>query len=147
MKDWEVVADNLSKAGWSLGWVSAIDCEGQTIWIVDAHRGDGQRFIWPVFVLSPCSVFAGEKHAIPAVYACDKARQYSAVRIRGRPRLSILSTNIRPSIILLRQSRSEVPENLPKSGDFTAFLELEAAIQDYGELACQAGKKHLSAQK
>jgi hypothetical protein len=45
---------------------------------------------------------------------------------------------------LLRQSRSEVPENLPKSGDFTAFLELQAAIQDYRELACQAGKKHLS---
>jgi hypothetical protein len=25
--------------------VSAIDCEGRTIWIVDAHRGDGRRFI------------------------------------------------------------------------------------------------------
>jgi len=36
MKDWEVVADNLSKAGWSLGWVSAIDCQGRTIWIADA---------------------------------------------------------------------------------------------------------------
>jgi len=55
-----------------------------------------------------------------------------------------LIQNIRHSIILLRQSRSEVPENLPKSVDFTAFLELEAAIQAYGELACQAGKKHLS---
>jgi hypothetical protein len=32
------------KAGWSLGWVSAIDCEGRTIWIVDAHR-DGKRFV------------------------------------------------------------------------------------------------------
>jgi hypothetical protein len=41
MKDWEVVADNLKKAGWSLGWVSAIDSQGRTIWIVDAHRGDG----------------------------------------------------------------------------------------------------------
>jgi hypothetical protein len=39
------VADRLSKAGWSLGWVSAIDCEGRTIWIVDAHRDDGKRFI------------------------------------------------------------------------------------------------------
>jgi hypothetical protein len=28
-----------------LGWVSAIDREGRTIWIVDAHRDDGQRFI------------------------------------------------------------------------------------------------------
>ena len=44
MKDWEIIADNLSKAGWSLGWVSAIDLEGRTIWIVDAH-GYGKRFI------------------------------------------------------------------------------------------------------
>jgi hypothetical protein len=58
--------------------------------------------------------------------------------------LLILSTNIRPCIILIRQSRSEVPENLPKSGDFTESLELEAAIQDCDELAHQAGKKHLS---
>jgi hypothetical protein len=28
-----------------LGSVSALDSEGRTIWIVDAHRGDGQRFI------------------------------------------------------------------------------------------------------
>jgi hypothetical protein len=30
MKDWETIADNLSKAGWSWGCVSAIDCNGQT---------------------------------------------------------------------------------------------------------------------
>jgi len=45
MKYWEIIADNLSKAGWSLGWVSAVDLEGRTIWIVDAHRDDGQRFV------------------------------------------------------------------------------------------------------
>jgi len=28
-----------------LGWVSALDLEGRTIWIADAHRGDGKRFI------------------------------------------------------------------------------------------------------
>jgi hypothetical protein len=42
---WETIADKLSKAGWSLGWVSALDLEGRTIWIVDAHRGDGQNFV------------------------------------------------------------------------------------------------------
>jgi hypothetical protein len=42
---WEMIADNLSKAGWSLGWVSAVDSEGRTIWIVDAHRDNGKRFI------------------------------------------------------------------------------------------------------
>ena len=45
VKYWEIIADNLNKAGWSLGWVSAIDIEGRTIWIVDAHRGDGKRFV------------------------------------------------------------------------------------------------------
>jgi hypothetical protein len=45
MKDWEIVADNLSKAGWSWGCVSAVDCEGRTIWIIDAHRDDGKRFV------------------------------------------------------------------------------------------------------
>jgi hypothetical protein len=28
-----------------LGWVSAVDSEGRTIWIVDAHRDDGKRFV------------------------------------------------------------------------------------------------------
>jgi hypothetical protein len=44
LKDWEIIADNLHEAGWSLGWVSALDLEGRTIWIVDAH-GYGKRFI------------------------------------------------------------------------------------------------------
>jgi len=37
--------DNLKKHGWSWGWVSAIDSNGRTIWIADAHRGDGKRFV------------------------------------------------------------------------------------------------------
>jgi len=41
---WGIIADNLTKAGWSWGCVSAIDREGRTIWIVDAH-GYGQNFI------------------------------------------------------------------------------------------------------
>jgi len=40
----EIIADNLSKTGWSWGCVSAIDSKGRTIWIADAHR-DGKRFI------------------------------------------------------------------------------------------------------
>jgi hypothetical protein len=41
----ERVANNLSQAGWSLGYVSAIDSNGRTIWIADAHRDDGKRFV------------------------------------------------------------------------------------------------------
>ena len=44
MKYGEVIANKLSKAGWSLGWVSALGREGRTIWIADAHRDDGKRF-------------------------------------------------------------------------------------------------------
>jgi hypothetical protein len=40
-----MIADNLSKAGWSLGCVSAVDREGRTIWIADAHCDDGKRFV------------------------------------------------------------------------------------------------------
>jgi hypothetical protein len=45
VKYWEIIANNLSKDGWSWGCVSALDCEGRTIWIVDAHRGGGKRFV------------------------------------------------------------------------------------------------------
>jgi hypothetical protein len=37
---WEIIADNLSKAGWSWGCVSAIDSNGRMTWIADAHRGN-----------------------------------------------------------------------------------------------------------
>jgi hypothetical protein len=40
----EIITDNLSKARWSWGCVSAIDSNGRTIWIADAHR-DGKHFI------------------------------------------------------------------------------------------------------
>jgi hypothetical protein len=42
VKYWEIIADNLSKAGWSWGCVSALGCAGRTICIADAHRGDGK---------------------------------------------------------------------------------------------------------
>jgi hypothetical protein len=45
MKYWEIITDRLSEAGWSLGWVSAVDSRGRTIWIADAHRDDGKRYV------------------------------------------------------------------------------------------------------
>ena len=44
LKYWEIIADNLSEAGWSWGIVSAIDCEGEQSGFADAHRG-GKRFV------------------------------------------------------------------------------------------------------
>jgi hypothetical protein len=45
MKYWEIIADNLKKAGWSLGRVSAVDYDGLTIWIANAHRCYGKRLV------------------------------------------------------------------------------------------------------
>ena len=42
---WEIIADNLSKAGWSWGCVTAMDCDARTLWIVDAHSDDGNLFV------------------------------------------------------------------------------------------------------
>lgn len=44
MKYWEIIADNLGKAGWSWTWVSVIDSNERTIWIADPHR-DEKRFV------------------------------------------------------------------------------------------------------
>jgi hypothetical protein len=46
VKYWEIIADNLSKAPVGVGaCVSAIDSNWRTIWIVDAHRDDGKRYV------------------------------------------------------------------------------------------------------
>jgi len=45
VKYWEIIADNLSKRGWSWGCVAAVDSNGRTIFIADAHRDDGKRFV------------------------------------------------------------------------------------------------------
>jgi hypothetical protein len=45
MKSWEPIPDNLSKAGFSRGCVSAIDSKRRTIWIAGAHRDNGKRFV------------------------------------------------------------------------------------------------------
>jgi hypothetical protein len=45
VKYWEIIADKLSASGWSWGCLSAVDRNGRTIWIVDAHRDNGKRFV------------------------------------------------------------------------------------------------------
>jgi hypothetical protein len=37
---WEIIADNLSKAGWSWGCVSAVDTFGRTIFVADGRRAE-----------------------------------------------------------------------------------------------------------
>jgi hypothetical protein len=67
VKYWEIIADNLSKAGWSWGCVSGVDSDGRTIFVADAIRDNGRRFI----------VRAGEKLTAfleleSAIYAADE---------------------------------------------------------------------------
>jgi hypothetical protein len=61
----KLFADNLSKAGWSWGCVSAVDSNGRTIWIADAHRDDGKRFI--VHADEQLSAFVGLERQVLTV--------------------------------------------------------------------------------
>jgi hypothetical protein len=45
VKYWEIIADNLSKAGWSWGCVATVDSNGRTNFVADAHRDNGKRFV------------------------------------------------------------------------------------------------------
>jgi hypothetical protein len=39
-RSWEIIADKLSKAGWTWGCVATMDALGRTIFVADAHRDD-----------------------------------------------------------------------------------------------------------
>jgi hypothetical protein len=45
VKYWEITADNLSNAGWNWGCVATVGSEGRTMFVADAHRSDGKRFV------------------------------------------------------------------------------------------------------
>ena len=75
MKYWEIIGDNLSKAGWSLGYVSAIDSNGRTIRIADAHRGDGKRFV--VHADEKLTAFTGLESQLVAKGMMSRKRRVS----------------------------------------------------------------------
>jgi hypothetical protein len=45
VKHWEIIADNLSKAGFSWGCSSEIDSTGRVIFTAEEYARDGRRFI------------------------------------------------------------------------------------------------------
>jgi hypothetical protein len=45
MNYWEIVKDNLRKAGWNCGCISSTDHEGRQFWVMAAERSDAGRFI------------------------------------------------------------------------------------------------------
>ena len=99
MKYWEIIADNLRKAGWSLGYVSALNSEGLTIWIADAHC-DGKRFV----------VRADEK--LTAFLELESAIEV-AVNSRKATAINCLTTDRRAfaGFLLLCHTRLHPPEH------------------------------------
>jgi hypothetical protein len=92
VKQWEIIADNLHKSGWSLGWVSALDREGRTIWIVDAH-GYGKRFIvradellTAFFELETATRHGDQNEANPSWFALSSDPPLKSSWQRGRRR-------------------------------------------------------------
>jgi hypothetical protein len=67
-----------------LGWVSAIDSQGRTIWIVDAHRDDGKRFI--VHADEKLSAFVELESAIRAQITAQTGGDFVQTRRRGQKR-------------------------------------------------------------
>jgi hypothetical protein len=45
MKDWETIADNLSRTGWNCGCISSTEHNGQQFWVAATEREDAGRFI------------------------------------------------------------------------------------------------------
>jgi hypothetical protein len=50
-----------------LGCVSAIDSNGRTIWIADAHRDDGKRFVVRAEELLTASIDTTQKDRAPLI--------------------------------------------------------------------------------
>src|SRR5205809_3140440 len=89
VKYWEIIADNLSKAGWSWGCVSAIDSEGRTIWIADAHRG-GKRFVLRADELLTSFVDSNQRFDSLTHAAADRHyREFSDGMVRLTPQCRV----------------------------------------------------------
>jgi hypothetical protein len=96
LKYWEIIADNLSKAGWSWSCVLAVDRDGRTIWIADAHRGDGKRFV--VHADEKLTVFLELESAVGAASGSnDPSSATAATRCADRKRDTPPPFNLWPS--------------------------------------------------
>ena len=96
MKQWEVIAHRLSKAGFSWGCVATINSKGQTIFVADAHRDDGRRFI--VHADDKLSAFVElERQVITVTFYLESIRVGELRMIHAyeiRPRFETISRQI-----------------------------------------------------
>jgi len=98
VKYWEIIAGDLSEAGRSWGCVSAIDSNGRMIWIADAHRDDGKRFV--VRADDQLSAFVELESAIH-----HRLEQRASPQA---PSTNAVREETRPSKLVLRKRRNEV---------------------------------------
>ena len=77
---WEIIANDLSKAGWACGFVKAINSSGQKAFIASAHRKDGKRFIVragklsTAFVELEAAIRAG---SVEDVASCERLQKFA----------------------------------------------------------------------
>lgn len=45
MKYWEIIAERLKSRGWSFGYCTTVNQQGERIYVVSAHRDDGKRHV------------------------------------------------------------------------------------------------------
>jgi hypothetical protein len=67
MKYWKIIADNLSKAGWSWGCVSTVDSNGRTTFVADAHRDGRIHFCRPAIKNDSGAIWAQRWHTAARV--------------------------------------------------------------------------------
>jgi len=75
LKYWEIITDNLSKAGWSWGCVSGVDSNERTIWIADVHRMTGSALLC-VRMKSWLRLLNSNRRFAPAASLLDKRASF-----------------------------------------------------------------------
>jgi hypothetical protein len=104
VKPWEIIADNLSEAGWSWGCVSAVDNNGRTLWIADAHRDDGRRFV-AVASANRSTACCSDGRAAPFTSFGSVDRTRSALELRSTP-----AKHPGPARIVTKRRRRRPPD-------------------------------------
>ena len=115
MRYWETIAEKLSNAGWSWGCVSAIDSNGRTIWIADAHRGDGKRFVVRAdeLLTAASGITSGDSSPARMVTKADRAD----------PRCSTQRAGIAPP-----HAEGDKSSGVSSDGELFAFISVPAGV-------------------
>jgi hypothetical protein len=98
--------------------VSALDCSGRTIWIADAHRGDGKRFV----------VRAGEK--LTAFMELERVTREIAPRESTPDKLNVGHVQVVITVVALKLLSAKTPQRITFSLLPECRCESEEAFSD-----------------